>query len=48
MYALSQLDSFIDVSEDDVMKIYSLATGRHRDLLAQAASVEPLNPSGTS
>jgi CBS-domain-containing membrane protein len=48
VYALSQLDSFIDVSEDDVMKIYSLATGRHRDLLAQAASVEPLNPSGTS
>ena len=48
VFALSQLDSFIDVSEDDVMKIYSLATGRHRDLLAQAASVEPLNPSGIS
>jgi CBS-domain-containing membrane protein len=48
VYALSQLDSFIDVSEDDVMKIYSLATGRHRDLQAQAASVEPLNPSGIS
>ncbi len=48
VYALSQLDSFIDVSEEDVMKIYGLATGRHRDLLAQAASVEPLNPSGTS
>ena len=46
VYALSQLDSFIDVSEDDVMKIYGLATGRHRDLQAQAASIEPLNPSG--
>ncbi len=47
VYALSQLDSFIDVSEDDVMKIYGLATGRHRDLQAQAAA-ELLNPSGSA
>lgn len=48
VYALSQLDSFIDVSEDDVMKIYGLATGRHRDLQAQAAAAEPVSPSGPS
>lgn len=28
VYALSQIDSFIDVSEDDLLRIYSLATGR--------------------
>ena len=27
VYALSEMDSFIDVSEDDLMRIYSLATG---------------------
>ena len=30
VYALSQLDTFIDVSEDDLLKIYSLATRRHQ------------------
>lgn len=48
VFALSQLDSFIDVSEDDVMKIYGLATGRHRDRLTQAAADVALNPSGPS
>jgi CBS-domain-containing membrane protein len=28
VYALSQVDSFIDVTEADLLKIYSLATGR--------------------
>ena len=37
VFALSQLDSFIDVSEDDLLRIYSLATGRHRAVLARAA-----------
>jgi len=29
VYALSQLDTFVDVSEDDLLQIYALATGRH-------------------
>ncbi|NJD34552.1 MAG: hypothetical protein FIA96_06915 [Betaproteobacteria bacterium] len=49
VYALSQLDSYIDVSEEDLLRIYSLATGRHRDVLARAAaaagSVSPSAPS---
>lgn len=28
VYALSQIDSFIDASEEDVLRIYALATGR--------------------
>ncbi len=28
VYALSQIDSFVDVSESDLLKIYSLATGK--------------------
>lgn len=47
VYALSQLDSFIDVSEEDLLRIYTLATGRHRDLLAQAAAQE-ISPSAPS
>jgi hypothetical protein len=34
VYALSQMDSFIDISEEDLLRIYSLATGRHREVLA--------------
>jgi CBS-domain-containing membrane protein len=30
VYALSQLDTFVDVTEDDLVRIYSLATGNHR------------------
>lgn len=36
VFALAQMDSFIDVSEEDLLRIYSLATGRHRE--AQAAT----------
>ena len=38
VFALSQLDSFIDISEEDLLRIYSLATGRHREMEAQAAA----------
>ena len=46
VFALSQLDSFIDISEEDLLRIYGLATGRRRDVLAQAAaaSVSPSVP----
>ncbi|MEE9304041.1 MAG: HPP family protein, partial [Thiotrichaceae bacterium] len=30
VYALSQMDSFVDISEADLLKIYSLATGKER------------------
>jgi len=30
VYALTQVDSFIDVSEEDLLRIYTLATGRAR------------------
>ena len=39
VYALTQVDSFIDVSEQDLLRIYSLATGRHREVMAAAADV---------
>lgn len=38
VYALTQVDSFIDVSEQDLLRIYSLATGRHREVMAAAAA----------
>jgi CBS-domain-containing membrane protein len=46
VFALSQMDSFIDISEEDLLRIYGLATGRHREVLAQAAaaSVSPSVP----
>jgi CBS domain-containing membrane protein len=30
VYALSQIDTIVDVTEDDLLKIYQLATKRHR------------------
>jgi len=30
VYALSQIDSFIDINEDDLLRIYNLATQRHQ------------------
>jgi CBS-domain-containing membrane protein len=38
VYALAQMDSFIDASEDDLLRIYGLATGRHREVEAQEAA----------
>ena len=37
VYALTQMDSFIDVSEEDLLRIYALATGRHRELQQRIA-----------
>ncbi len=37
VYALSQIDTIVDASEEDLLKIYRLATRRHR----QAASRDP-------
>lgn len=34
VFALTQMDSFIDVSEEDLLRIYSLATGRHHEMKA--------------
>ena len=31
VYALSQIDTFVDITEDDLLKIYQLATRRHQD-----------------
>jgi CBS-domain-containing membrane protein len=45
VFALSQIDSFIDISEEDLLRIYGLATGRHRDVLAREAAA-PVSPSG--
>ena len=47
VFALTQMDSFIDVSEEDLLRIYGLATGRHREVEAQAAAcaVSPSAPS---
>lgn len=48
VFALTQMDSFIDISEEDLLRIYGLATGRHRELEAQAAaaagSITPIAP----
>ena len=38
VFALTQMDSFIDISEEDLLRIYGLATGRHREMEAQAAA----------
>ncbi len=38
VYALSQIDTFVDISEDDLQRIYALALGKHEE--APAASVQ--------
>lgn len=49
VYALTQMDSFIDVSEEDLLRIYGLATGRHREVEAQAAAAAgAISPSALS
>ena len=30
VYALSQMDTFIDVNKDDLLKIFQLATGKEK------------------
>ncbi|MDO8787387.1 MAG: HPP family protein [Sulfuritalea sp.] len=45
VFALSQLDSFIDVSEEDLLRIYGLATGRHGEVAARAVkAARTINP----
>jgi CBS-domain-containing membrane protein len=36
VYALSQIDTFVDVSEEDLQRIYALALGRHHEAQAVA------------
>ena len=38
VYALSHIDTFVDITEEDLLKIYKLATRRHVDLAAEAAA----------
>jgi len=42
VYALSEVDTFVDVSEEDLLRIYALATGRH----AVPPASDPLSRSG--
>ncbi len=41
VYALSQIDTFVDVSEADLQKIYALALGHHHEGGAQRSATEP-------
>lgn len=45
VYALSQIDTFVDVSEEDLQRIYALALGQHHAVADQTdevqAAVEP-------
>jgi len=43
VYALSQIDSFIDINEEDLLRIYDLATQRH---LAQHLPLEEIELGG--
>ena len=38
VYALSQIDTFVDVSEEDLQRIYALALGHHSQPAVQAAT----------
>jgi CBS-domain-containing membrane protein len=43
VYALSQIDTFVDVSEEDLQKIYALALGHHNQVADVAvATPEPV------
>jgi hypothetical protein len=37
VYALSQIDTIVDITEDDLLKIYHLATNRHGYSIAPVA-----------
>ena len=39
VYALSQIDTIVDVTEDDLLKIYQLATKRHQEASQDTADV---------
>ena len=42
VFALTQMDSFLDVSEEDLLHIHGLATGRHREVEAQVVAARPI------
>ena len=46
VYALSEMDSFIDVGEEDLLRIYALATGHHPVALAaeEGLRAQPSRP----
>jgi CBS-domain-containing membrane protein len=41
VYALSQLDTFVDISEDDLQRIYALALGEHPEIPAAELKARP-------
>lgn len=47
VYALSQIDTFVDVSEEDLQKIYALALGHNKES-AQAPAAEPAKSAETA
>ncbi|MBT9568459.1 MAG: HPP family protein [Thiobacillus sp.] len=40
VYALSQIDTFVDISEEDLQRIYALALQHHRPESAQASAAQ--------
>lgn len=44
VYALSQVDTFVDVSEEDLLRIYALATGHHEGSPAEPPLTLPRKP----
>jgi CBS domain-containing membrane protein len=40
VYALSQIDTIVDATEDDLLQIYRLATKRHREIIIKAADAQ--------
>jgi len=40
VYALSQIDTIVDITEDDLLKIYQLATKKHRDTNQHAGDTQ--------
>jgi len=41
VYALSQIDSFVDITEDDLLRIYTLATGKEKQRRFDPAQILP-------
>ena len=44
VYALSQIDTFVDISEDDLQRIYALALGHHHPPAPEAAAQATVTP----
>ncbi|MDP2057378.1 MAG: HPP family protein [Thiobacillus sp.] len=40
VYALSQIDTFVDVSEEDLQRIYALALGQHHEVAAVSVQTQ--------